>query len=192
MQSLPFILEDRTGQLTGSDFDDIYDRMFLRVARQPRTPSTVIIYKMGRRSSSRRDSLPHQHQSPFHPHSSPSARLEYGPQDSLGYVSFQQGAQMPMHRYLRKTSIFGGSLSRKFTASDGREYRWSYQSVPEQEWSCVANEGFVVAHYDLKPPNTRAYDVSGNVLTVYEPFAHLVVELLASLTIMRHIAEHNL
>lgn len=81
-------------------------------------------------------------------------------------------------------------------------------------------ENYLVAHYDLKPPDVRAYGVSGNNLTIYESFIHLSVgewrlamllvdlapnshlssfsaivlpsELLASLIIMRHIAQHNL
>ncbi len=32
-----------------------------------------------------------------------------------------------------------------------------------------------MAHYDLKPPNMRTFDVSGNTLTIYEPFAHLAL-----------------
>ena len=69
----------------------------------------------------------------------------------------------------------------------------------------------VVAHYDLKPQKTHAFNVSGNMLIVYEPFGHLAVgtsfhlcsdlsvsyadlgtELLASLTIMRHIEKFHL
>ncbi len=54
---LPYILEDRTGTNTGSDFDDIYDRLFFRVARSPAQTATMI-YNMHRRASRHRDSLP--------------------------------------------------------------------------------------------------------------------------------------
>ena len=83
-------------------------------------------------------------------------------------------------------------------AADGREYKWSYRSVPGQEWSvgqcifplwlpfvtlerqCDTEDGFLVAHYNLKQPEERVYDVSGNVLTVYEPFTHLSLGGLAN------------
>ncbi|KAF5358768.1 hypothetical protein D9758_008570 [Tetrapyrgos nigripes] len=85
------------------------------------------------------------------------------------------------------------SLFRKFIGSDGREYRWSHRTTPGQEWTLTTGtENYLVAHFDLKPPDVRAYDVSGNTLTVHEAFIHLSVEILATLTIMRHIAQHNL
>ena len=31
---LPYYLEDRTGHYTGTDFDEIYDRLFLRVVER--------------------------------------------------------------------------------------------------------------------------------------------------------------
>jgi hypothetical protein len=99
---LPYILEDRTGLNTGSDFDDIYDRVFLRVARIPQRTMTMI-YDMGRRASRRRDSLPFQ--------TAPSVILEFAADESLGNISFVRppvNLSVPMGRYLRKSSIFGG------------------------------------------------------------------------------------
>ena len=160
MPALPFTLEDRTGRVAGSDFDDIYDRIFLRVApaTYQRGASTLLVYKMSQRASRRRDSLPF--------HSAPSIVLEFGGGGALGHISFMDRKdQIPLHmgRYLRRTSLFGGcvwfflvalcffffllsaarltngdccrSLFRKFLASDGHEYRWSYRTVPGQEWS---------------------------------------------------------
>jgi hypothetical protein len=108
MPNLPFILEDRTGLVTGSDFDDIYDRIFLRVANatgshQRGPPSTVMVYKMSQRASRRRDSLPF--------HYNPAVILEFGHNGSLGLISFpeQNGyTGISMNRYLRRTSLFGG------------------------------------------------------------------------------------
>lgn len=76
---------------------------------------------------------------------------------------------------------------------------------------CTTADNYLVAHYDLKPADVRAYGVSGNNLTIYEPFAHLTLgeflvsgiwplscvayrtaELLASFIIMRHIQQYNL
>ncbi|TFK31856.1 hypothetical protein BDQ12DRAFT_659952 [Crucibulum laeve] len=185
-RALPFILEDRTGSNSNSDFDDMYDRMFYHIARSPGR-TTTLIYEMPIRSSRHRRNLPLDRE--------PIVHLEFLPDESLGNISFMKApyqTTIPMSRYLRKTTIFGSSLSRKFVGSDGREYRWSYRSVAGQEWSCTTVENYLVAHYDLKPSNVRMYDVSGNNLTIYEPFAHLAVEIISTLIIMRHIAQHNL
>jgi hypothetical protein len=77
---------------------------------------------------------------------------------------------------------------------------------------CVTRENHLVAHYALKPPDVPAFHVSGNMLTIHESYSHLAIgkvillilrtfpdimllpalELFASLTIMRHIAQYNL
>ncbi|KAJ7124430.1 hypothetical protein C8R44DRAFT_619743 [Mycena epipterygia] len=186
---LPYILEDRTGAHTASDFDDIYDRLFYHVATVPQRSgsSAIMIYSMNRRASRHRDSQPFHH--------TPAAMLEFLPDGSLGNASFMQPAgtlTIPMVRYLRKTSMFGRSLSRKFMCSDGHEYKWVNRSVEGQEWTCTTADNYLIAHYDLKPADVRAYGVSGNTLTIYEAFSHLTLELLASLTIMRHIQQYNL
>ncbi|KAI0773540.1 hypothetical protein C8Q74DRAFT_1368123 [Fomes fomentarius] len=170
-RSLPFYLEDRTGQYTGSDFDEIYDRLFLRVARPPPTQvahfpeTTLMVYNTGRRSSSQRHSRPPQRE--------PAVVLEFGPNGALGTITF---------------AATGLALSRKFVGSNGEEYRWIHRAVKDHEWSCVDSRDYVVAHYNLKPPEKPAYTTSGNILTIYEPFTHLAVEILATLTIMRHLA----
>jgi len=186
---LPYILEDRSGVYNSSDFDDIYDRLFLRIAESSRDAesSVSMIYDMGRRSSRRPDSRHFDRQ--------PSVVLDFGPNGKLGNVHFMQplaACSLPMYQYLRKTTIFGGSLSRRFRGSDGREYRWSHRSIEGQEWTCTTAENHLVAHYNLKSPGVPAFHVSGNVLTINESFSQLATELLASLTIMRHIAQHNL
>ncbi|KAL0948848.1 hypothetical protein HGRIS_008969 [Hohenbuehelia grisea] len=179
-----YTLEDRTGHNTCSDFDDIYDRLYLRVARLPQR-TTTMIYQMRHRSSRHRDSMPFS--------AEPIVILDFASDESLGNISFTKAQiTIPMSRYLRKTSLFGGSLSRKFTASDGREYTWNRGTVQGQEWSCTTAENYLVAHYDLKPPHQRAYGVSGNTLKIYQPFFPIAVEIIASLTIMRHIAQFNL
>ncbi|KAJ8095183.1 hypothetical protein PM082_010405 [Marasmius tenuissimus] len=186
---LPYIFEDRTGALTLSDFDDMYDRLFFRISRPvPQKPVTMI-FNMERRASRHRD----RNMSTFHPN--PLAVLEFQPDESLGRISFNNGSKpfsLPMGSYLRKTSILGVSRSRKFVGSDGIEYRWNHRTVPGQEWTCTTTDNYLVAHFNLKPPNERAYDVSGNTFTIHEPFIHLATELLSTLTIMRHILQHNL
>ena len=108
---LPYYLEARTGHYTGTDFDEIYDRLFLRVARptpaqaahypSPDTTTTLMIYDTGRRSASPRLSRP--------PPRAPAVVLEFGAHGALGTVSFREsGVSMPMGHYLRKTSMFAG------------------------------------------------------------------------------------
>ncbi|PIL36355.1 hypothetical protein GSI_00043 [Ganoderma sinense ZZ0214-1] len=190
---LPYYLEDRSGHYTGTDFDEIYDRLFLRVARPtpaqalaahypgPDAALTLMIYDTGRRSASPRLSRP--------PPREPAAILEFGANGALGTISFVEArVSMPMAQYLRKTSMFAGSLSRKFTAANGEEYRWIHHAVKDHEWSCVDSRDYVVAHYSVKSSEKVAYNTSGNVLTIYEPFTHLAIEILATLTIMRHLA----
>jgi len=151
---MPYMFEDRTGHVAKSDYDDIYDRMFLRVVPHPRPPAgnsnVVAIYSMGRRST--------RHGDKRHLERQPSVILEFaeGATGGLGNVNFfyppAPSLSIPMSRYLRKTTFFGGygccspvwilpelmyhrSLSRKFRASDGREYRWEHRSPDGHEWS---------------------------------------------------------
>ncbi|KAJ7580255.1 hypothetical protein C8J56DRAFT_278571 [Mycena floridula] len=185
--NLPYVFEDRTGSTTLSDFDDIYDRLFFRIARVERTTSTLI-YDMPRRASRHRDSQVFQRP--------PLISLDFMPDESLGTITLfhLNPLPIPMGRYLRKSSfMFGGSLSRKFLGSDGREYKWNHRVVAGQEWTCTTvAENYAVAHFDLKPPDVHVYKVSGNNFTISESFIHLAPELLATLTIMRHIAQYNL
>jgi hypothetical protein len=108
-QPLPYTLEDRTGSHTASDYDDIYDRIFLRIADSPQQADrrTLVIYKMTRRASPRRDSLPFNGE--------PCVALEFGPNNTLGVISFYgrptvAAFSAPMTRYLRRTGIFSGSI----------------------------------------------------------------------------------
>ncbi|KAI0056655.1 hypothetical protein BV25DRAFT_1549199 [Artomyces pyxidatus] len=184
-----YFFEDRTGLVTGSDFDEVYDRMFLRVSATPqRTQNAgLMVYDMGQRSTSQGD------RDRRHFYREPAIVLDFGPRGALGTVHFTKGAvSVPMQQYLRKASLFGGSLFRKFKATDGKEYQWSHRIVAGYEWSCLNSENYVIAQYNLKSPDRPAYGTSGNVLTVYEGYVHLSVEILASLTIMRHIAQNNL
>ncbi|KAI6033437.1 hypothetical protein BKA83DRAFT_4176927 [Pisolithus microcarpus] len=135
-QLMPFTFEDRTGDLHSSDFDDIYDRMFLRITpyshAAPGNKSTWAIYVMGCRSTRRKDTR--------HLERHPSVVLEFSEtRPGLGTIRFTQSPSsnisIPMHTYLRKTTFFGGSLSRKFKASDGREFKWQHKSIDGHEWA---------------------------------------------------------
>ncbi|KAA1479400.1 hypothetical protein DENSPDRAFT_145282 [Dentipellis sp. KUC8613] len=182
-----YFFEDRTGLVADSDYDEVYDRAFLRVSSAPQRTRNAgfSIYDMGQRSTSHGDRR--------HFYRDPAVVLDFGPNGALGTIWFPRtGTSVPMPQYLRKVSMFGGSLFRKFKASDGKEYKWSHRIVADQEWTCLNAENYIVAQYNLKAPDRPAFGTSGNVLTVYEAYAHLSVELLATLTIMRHIAQHNL
>ena len=45
---------------------------------------------------------------------------------------------------------------------------------------CVDSHDYVVAHYNLRPPEKPAYNMSGNILTIYEPFTHLSLGMYLS------------
>ncbi|KAH9483289.1 hypothetical protein JR316_0005395 [Psilocybe cubensis] len=165
---LPYTFEDRTGQLSNSDFDEMYDRFFFHVARQPGHTSTKI-YEMNNRASRFRSTLPLTRD--------PIIHLDFQADENLGTISFTKAPQqstMPMSRYLKKTAFFGASTTRKFMASDGKEYKWGFNLYAGQEWTCTTMDNGLVAHYDLKPAHFRAYDVSGNNLIIYEPYAHII------------------
>jgi len=94
---LPYVLEDRSGVYNASDFDDIYDRLFLRIVESSHDAKTSVsmIYDMGRRSSRRRDSR--------HLDRQPSVVLQFGSNGALGNVHFMRSpaaSSLPMHQYL--------------------------------------------------------------------------------------------
>ncbi|KAG9309776.1 hypothetical protein JVU11DRAFT_10150 [Chiua virens] len=171
----------------------IYDRMFIRVTPYPPTNNntTLAIYVMGRRST--------RHGDMRHLERHPSVVLEFGsgPSFGLGTIHFVKppasSVSIPMNNYLRKTAVVWGvshvvsclrvtrltwssprrSLSRKFKACDGQEYRWQHRTIDGHEWSCLSEDNKVIAHYDLRPHNVPAYSVSGNTLTIHEAYSHL-------------------
>ncbi|KAI0058723.1 hypothetical protein BV25DRAFT_1192093 [Artomyces pyxidatus] len=178
---IPYFLEDKTGLLSGSEFVDVHDRMRLsvRCTLKDSMRTAYMIYDL-------MNPNPRTFQYP-------AATLDYGPNDTLGTIHMGIGGMgMSMNQYLVKLSPFGSSKCRKFTASDGQEYHWSWRSREGFEWTCLNSSGYLVAYYNLKIPDEHYVGSSGCMLTVDESYPHLVVDLLASLLIMRHIAEHNL
>lgn len=98
---LPLTFEDRTSSITNTDFDDMYDRMFFHVARQPGR-STTKIYEMNIRASRHRSTLPLGRD--------PIIHLDFQDDESLGTISFFKPpftGSIPMAKYLKKTSFFG-------------------------------------------------------------------------------------
>ncbi|CDO76049.1 hypothetical protein BN946_scf184696.g1 [Trametes cinnabarina] len=170
---LPYFLQDTTGRITGSEFVDLHDRMRLSLRQTLRDAHRVayVIYDTSARLLV------------------PLATLDFGPNNALGTIKIGDGEHIPMGQYLARS---GSGKSRKFRASDGQDYRWTLQS--DGDWQCTnARSGYHIATYSMKPAGEPQYtSSSGCMLTVEEAYPHLVGELLASLTIMRHIEQHNL
>ena len=115
-----YILEDRTGSLSDSDFDDMYDRKYLRISSSTRN-STVSIFDMGFRSSRHHGRGLLALDPP-----KPSAVLEFTPSGELGYVSYHLPPQqhskskspsvwrVQMDQYLTKSSMFSRYALLKF------------------------------------------------------------------------------
>ncbi|KAG9316798.1 hypothetical protein JVU11DRAFT_2863 [Chiua virens] len=176
---MPYLLEDKTGQPTESEFVDMHDRLRLRLHCSAQTP-THTAYMI--------HNVTHGHNP-----SDPLIALAFGPNNSLGTITVRSGAPKAMGDYLVKLSPLGSSLTRKFLGSDGQEYRWSWRSTKGHEWTCINRSQYFVASYSLKVAGEPEYPgSSGCMLTIDEAYPHLVAELLASLTIMRHIAAHGL
>ncbi|KAH7888917.1 hypothetical protein F5I97DRAFT_766172 [Phlebopus sp. FC_14] len=176
---MPFLLEDKTGRLTGTDFVDINDRLHLRLrcTAQASTHTAYMILKVTHGSAS----------------SNPLVALTFGADNSLGTITFASGVSMSMKQYLTKVSSFGSTRTRKFIGSDGQEYRWSWRSTKDDEWTCTNANQYLVASYSLKVSGEPDYcGSSGCMFTIDEAYPHLAAEMLASLTIMRHIVAHNL
>ncbi|KAI0779587.1 hypothetical protein C8Q74DRAFT_1198512 [Fomes fomentarius] len=178
---MPYFLEDSTGQITGSDFVDLHNRMHLSLKPTLKDAhhAAYIIYDLSSRASGGRGGL-----------LVPLATLDFGPHHSLGSIKIGDSEFIPMGHYLMKSP--GGSKSRKFKAADGQEYRWTLQA--DGEWQCTnAKNNYHVATYSMKPAGEPQYpSSSGCMLTVEEAYPHLVGELLASLIVMRHIEKHDL
>lgn len=94
---LPFFLEDKTGRLTGSDFNDLHDRMKLFYRPRSRDPSRGI-YDIYDVSSGRNDSC-----------ETPVVTLTFGSDNSLGTIkfSYESGSQ-DMGTYLSQVNAVGG------------------------------------------------------------------------------------
>lgn len=96
----PLIFEDRTGQYATTDFDDIYDRMFLRVVQHSVSPAQMIIliYDRARRSTKRNsgpETIP------------PSVVLDFSPKgNNMGSITFGRMPPIPIKEFLKKMGTF--------------------------------------------------------------------------------------
>jgi hypothetical protein len=89
-----YMLEDKTGWLTGSDYDDIHDRkrLTLKCTQHEQTHTVYMIFDRTGTS--------------VFNYNNPLAVLEFGPNNTFGTVSFQTGVRIPMKHYLVRVSTF--------------------------------------------------------------------------------------
>ncbi|KAF8519999.1 hypothetical protein BU17DRAFT_89356 [Hysterangium stoloniferum] len=167
---LPLFLEDTSGFITGpTDFLDIYDRPpFVCVENAMEIAArrtTVFVFDKRR-------------------HRNSGVTLVFEPGLRCSVTLGKDGRELDIQQWLRNV----GPLLRRFRGSDGELYEWSHKGPSSHEWSCVQlGSNLLVAHYDLKSKHEPRYRTSGNVLTVYERWSKLSVELVASLIAIRHV-----
>ncbi|KAK7052656.1 hypothetical protein R3P38DRAFT_2861536 [Favolaschia claudopus] len=177
---MPYIFEDTTGRLTGSEFADIHERLrfTVRCTAHDTCHTSYMVY----------NTTPSVYQSTI---PKPLVALDFGPNNALGTVSVAS-VPMPMRKYLYKNPM-GSSKVRRFVASDGQTYQWSRRTQPNQEWTCTNANNYVIASYSLKAPGEPEYsNSSGCILEIAEQFGTLAAEMIASLLIMRHIQAYDL
>ncbi|PSS38008.1 hypothetical protein PHLCEN_2v148 [Hermanssonia centrifuga] len=121
---MPYIFEDLTGELTGSEFVDLNGRLYFRLHCTLRTPerAAYMIYDMTSTQRAGRGGV-----------MVPVACLDFGANNALGTVSIRQGPYIEMERYLSRVAR-NNSLSRKFVASDGQTYTWTRKGDSQCEW----------------------------------------------------------
>jgi len=71
-----------------------------------------------------------------------------------------------------------GNTSRSMVTSGQCVYAIRPRSrvlMASSSFQCLSEEGYIVAHYDLRPPNIAVYGVSGNTFTVHEAYSSLCV-----------------
>jgi hypothetical protein len=194
---MPYILEDTTGRLTGSEFIDLHDRLRLTVRCTARDAchTSYMIY----------NTSPGVFQSPI---PKPLAGLDFGPGNALGTISLSS-VGMSMRKYLTKPTpvgryilpteilrvsrlIFGqlkapaicglgrtdlpmGEASAARSGMDG-PLPVSPASPPRltRDSQCTNANGYVIASYSLKAAGEPDYsNSSGCILEIAEQFGSL-------------------
>ncbi|KAI0338266.1 hypothetical protein BDW22DRAFT_805162 [Trametopsis cervina] len=179
---MPYHLEDTTGSITDSNFTDLHQRLSFTIRTTMRTAdrSALMIYDASSSSRAGRGGL-----------MVPVACLDFGANNALGTIKIGQGDNIEMETFLARVNR--NTRARKFTATDGNEYTWTYTGTEDTEWTCTNSRGYAVASYNPKSEREPNYEhSSGCMLYIEESYPHLAGELLATLAIMRHIAKYNL
>jgi hypothetical protein len=136
---MPYILEDTTGKLGGSQFIDIHERLHLTVRCTASDPCHTSYMIYSTHPSGFKSAIPKA-----------LVGLNFGPHNTLGTISFSSVA-MSMRKYLAKPTPRGryadfffifrwfltdiSSKLRRFVASDGQQYQWARRVQPNQEWT---------------------------------------------------------
>jgi len=170
---VPFMLHDRTGSLSGSSFNDVHDRISLHVRCTHRDPDGTSRYGV------------YDVRVSF---DIPVATFDYGAGGTLGNITtFGSGNSLRTQAIDAFLVEVGGPRHRRFTAPDGHKYSWSWRTSDDREleWSCVNASGQNVAWYAISSESGRFFGVE-------ESYSYLVVDLLATLMIMRHIVAQNM
>ncbi|KAF7312955.1 hypothetical protein MKEN_00980100 [Mycena kentingensis (nom. inval.)] len=188
LYGMPYILEDTTGTLAGSEFIDIHDRMHLtlRCTSHDRRQRVFVL------DNGDRPACAYAPDSSLGLSRRPLLSMQFGSDGSLGTITFQNSnVPISMRRYLVHThcgELHTNASTRRFVANDGQPYLWSRRIKPNQEFTCTNTTGHVIASYSLKAPGEPEYpDSSGCILEIEEQFGWLASEIVASLWIMRHI-----
>src|ERR1700736_5393932 len=203
-----YMLEDKAGQLTGSDYEDIHDRIRLTLKCTQRAQTHTVYMIFDRTGTHVFD------------YNNPLAVLEFGPNDTLGTVSFRTGVRMPMKQYLVKAATFGRyvvetagitvnltSWGLKVDHAQVHSARWArisvelaHQTQPGVDGQfirdhlklvthhfycrqCTNASGYLVACYSLKVEGEPVYpESSGCMLSVDESYPHLLAGELYAIT----------
>lgn len=93
--AMPYIFEDLTGELTGSEFVDLNGRLYFRLHCTLKTPerTAYMIYDMTSTQRAGRGGV-----------MVPVACLDFGANNALGTVSIRQGPYIEMERYLSRVA----------------------------------------------------------------------------------------
>ncbi|KAH9957307.1 hypothetical protein BC827DRAFT_1138204 [Russula dissimulans] len=163
---IPFMLEDKSGSLSGSSFVDLYERMCLLLRCTRRDPDGASQYRVYDVTFEQPILAPEATQF------LPEATLEYGAAGALGNITIIEPGGSS-----RTQTMSSAPRHRKFIASDGQEYSWSWRTNTREnlEWSCVNASGHTVAWYALKIPGEQYADSSGCMFGVEEPYPHLAI-----------------
>ncbi|KAG6864310.1 hypothetical protein C0991_010555 [Blastosporella zonata] len=93
---MAYFLEDKSGNLSGSEFIDLNDRIHLSYTCTARDTTQTAYMVYDTRGTYGR--------------SQPLLALTFGPNNTLGTVHFSPETSMPMKQYLTKVSTLGRSV----------------------------------------------------------------------------------
>lgn len=95
---LPYFFDDKTGSLSGSEFSELHDRMYLylKSVKNSVSHNAYIVYKWEAGASCN----PMRHDG--------TVGLDFGPDGALGTITLgTKGKHVPMNQFLAKTSSLG-------------------------------------------------------------------------------------